>query len=58
MSLFSQSVMLFSETYGKYIARDWYKITSVDFLYTRVVTGTISIRQLNQWFYSARHGHP
>ena len=37
-----------TETYGKYVTRDWQKFKPHDFPDTRVVIGTISIKCLNQ----------
>ena len=45
--MFPQSILGAIQIYGKYIIRDWQKISRHDFLNTRVVTGIISIKQLN-----------
>ena len=44
MSFLSQFVIVVIETYGEYVTWDWYKIMLDDFLDTRLVTGTISVR--------------
>ena len=45
--MFSQSIIGGIELYGKYIMRDWQKVTPHDVLDIRVVIGIISIKQLN-----------
>ena len=39
--MFPQSILGAIQIYGKYIIRDWQKISLHDFLNTRVVTGII-----------------
>ena len=47
MRIFPPSIMVVTETYGKYITHDSQKITPHEFPNAKVVTGKISIKKPN-----------